>query len=63
MKDEKRIIAVDEFEHNLLINGLNEFRNTLLEADKPTEDVDNLLLKIIDAPTKKERKRDLREAR
>ncbi len=63
MKDEKRIIAVDEFEHNLLINGLNEFRNKLLEADKPTEDVDNLLLKIIDAPTKKERKRDLREAR
>lgn len=63
MKDEKRIIAVDEFEHNLLINGLNEFRNKLLEADKPTEDVDNLLLKIIDAPTKKERKRDLRETR
>lgn len=63
MKEEKHIIAVDDFEHDLLINGMNEFRNELLEADKPTEDVDDLLLKIIDAPTKKERKRDLREAR
>ena len=63
MKEEKHIIAVDDFEHDLLINGMNEFRNELLEADKPTEDADDLLLKIIDAPTKKERKRDLREAR
>jgi len=63
MRDGKHIIAVDDFEHDLLINGMNEFRNELLEADKPTEDVDDLLIKIIDAPTKKERKRDLREAR
>lgn len=63
MREEKHIIAVDDFEHDLLVNGMNEFRNELLEEDKPTEDVDELLLKIIDAPTKKERKRELREAR
>ena len=35
------------FECNLLINGMNEFRNMLLAEDLPTEDVDELLLKII----------------
>ena len=36
------------FECNLLINGMNEFRNMILTEDLPTEDVDELLLKIID---------------
>ena len=36
-----------DFKCNLLINGLNEWRNMLLAADYPTEDVDVLLLKII----------------
>ena len=41
-------IKVDSFELNLLINGMNEFRNMLLAKDLPTEDVDELLLKLID---------------
>ena len=45
---EKRIkISFTDFECNLLINGINEWRNMLLAADFPTEDVDELLLKII----------------
>ena len=63
MREDKRVITLDDFQHNLLINGLNEFRNDLIETDKPTEDVDRLLLMIIDAPTKKELKRANREAR
>jgi len=63
MREEKRVICVDDFQHNLLVNGMNEFRNELLEEEKPTEDVDELLLMIIDAPTKKELKRASREAR
>ncbi len=63
MRDEKRVISLHPFEHDLLINGMNEFRNELLENDKPTEDVDDLLLKIIDAPMKKEKRRDFYEAR
>lgn len=55
MRSEKRVITLDEFQHNLLINGMNEFRNDLLDEDKPTEDVDQLLLKIIDAPTLRDR--------
>ena len=41
-------IKLDGFECNLLINGMNEFRNMLLAEELPTEDVDELLLKLID---------------
>lgn len=37
-----------DFECNLLVNGMNEFRNLLLAEGLPTEDVNKLLLKIID---------------
>ena len=45
-------IKFTDFESNLLINGMNEFRNMLLAEDLPTEDVDELLLKIIDKSEK-----------
>ena len=40
-------IKLTDFECNLLINGMNEFRKMLLSDGIPTEDVDELLLKII----------------
>ncbi len=46
-------IKFTDFECNLLINGMNEFRNMLLAKDFPTEDVDELLLRIIDKSEKK----------
>ena len=61
MNADMRVIKLDSFEHRLLIRGLSDFRNELIETSSPTEDVDDLLLKIIDAPTKKELKRDRRE--
>ena len=48
----KTKIKFTDFECNLLINGMNEFRNMLLAEDLPTEDVDGLLLKIIDKSEK-----------
>ena len=48
----KTKITFTDFECNLLINGMNEFRNMLLAEDLPTEDVDELLLKIIDKSKK-----------
>ncbi|MBO7318535.1 MAG: hypothetical protein J6V06_00760 [Clostridia bacterium] len=56
MRKEKRVITVDEFEHNLMINGINEFRNMLIEKDMPIEDVDSLLRKLIDAPLLRKRR-------
>ena len=46
--ERKTKIKFTDFECNLLINGMNEFRNMLLAEDLPTEDVDKLLLKLID---------------
>ena len=39
-----------------MVNGLMDFRNSLLEQDKPTEDVNELILRVIDAPVKKLRR-------
>ena len=46
--ERKTKIKFTDFECNLLINCINEFRNMLLAEDLPTEDVDDLLIKIID---------------
>lgn len=46
--ERKTKMKFTDFECNLLINGMNEFRNMLLAEDSPTKDVDELLLKIID---------------
>lgn len=54
-KNEKRIIALDQYEHGVVINALNEMRNDLIEEERSTDIVDEILLKTIDAPTKKVR--------
>ena len=48
----KTKIKFTDFECNLLVNGMNEFRNMLLDEDLPTEDINELLLKIIDKSEK-----------
>ena len=63
MAEEQKVISLNDFEQRLMVNGLNDFRNDLLRTDKPTEDVDELLIKVIDAPPKKKRWRTDHEAR
>ena len=63
MGSEKVVVTLDDFEQRLMVSGLADFRNDLIREDKPTEDVDDLILKVIDAPTKKEKRRFDREER
>lgn len=63
MADEKKVVTLDDFEQRLMVSGLMDFRNDLLRDEKPTEDINDLILKAIDAPTKKEKRRADREAR
>lgn len=63
MADEKKVLTLDEFERRLMVSGLMDFRNDLLKDEKPTEDINELILKVIDAPTKKEKRRAEREER
>ena len=57
-KEEKRVLTLDKYEHGVVVNALNEMRNDLLEEQRSTDIVDEVLLKAIDAPTKKVKCRD-----
>lgn len=63
MAEDKIVVTLDSFEQRLMASALTDFRNELLRKEKPTEDVDGLLLKVIDATPQKERKKADRAAR
>ena len=63
MRDEKRVVTLNGFEQRLMVRGLTDFRNDAIRDGKPAEDVDGLILKVIDAPTKREKRRADRGAR
>lgn len=63
MKEEERVLTLDDYEYGVVVNALNEMRNELIKEDRPTDAVDELLLKTIDAPTKKFKRRKQDEAR
>ena len=46
-----------------MVKSLNEFRTILNNEDCPIEDVSELLLKVIDAPTRRDRRWAARERR
>ena len=56
MTRDKRYIYLDDFEYRLAVAGINHFRNYLIQAGKPTEDVDALLLKLLRAKRKRVRR-------
>jgi hypothetical protein len=43
----KTKIKVDDFELRLIVRALVEWKNSLQAENKPTEDIDDILLKII----------------
>ncbi len=49
----KYYMALDDYEHSLLIHALNGKRNKLIQNGKYTDAVDEVLVKIIEAPKKK----------
>ena len=53
MMEKKYHIALDDFERRIVVNCLNEMRNELISEGKDTEDMDTILLKVIDAKTKR----------
>ena len=53
---EKKVLVLSNMEQGLIVNGLMDFRNNLLKQDRPTEDINDLILRVIDAPVKKLRR-------
>ena len=58
VKEQRRIMTLDPYEQGVIITALNDKRNKMLEEQKCTGIVDDVLLKVIDAPSKKVRVRD-----
>jgi len=52
MKEPLRKVWLDPIEYGLVVNALHRFRADLIDEESPTEDVDDLLIKIIDTPVK-----------
>lgn len=55
--ENKRVIEVDEYQQRLIIGSLNDKRNKLVAQGRDTDFVDETLLDVMDAPTRKEKKR------
>ena len=53
VKDVEHRVKLDDFEHRVLIACVNTVRTVFSGQGKPTEDVDELLIIIINAPSKK----------
>ena len=53
MKKEKNYIALNDYEHGIVIDSLNEKRNDLISEGKTTDAVDELIVKVGHAPKKK----------
>ncbi len=55
-------VTLENYDQRLIVNGLVEFKNDLERQNKPSEEVADLIVKVIDAPPATE-KRHGRETR
>lgn len=53
MRNQKYYIAIDEYEWGIIINSLNNLRNKLIAEGRYTDAVDDVLVKVVNAPIKK----------
>ncbi|MCQ4794154.1 hypothetical protein NE604_00640 [Anaerofustis stercorihominis] len=53
MREEKAYMVMDHYEQGIMINALNELRNRLITEKRPTDAVDELILKTANAKRKR----------
>ena len=53
MKEVYKILELDKYELGIIINALNELKNKLIQEQRETDAIDEVLLKALDAPEKK----------
>lgn len=47
------VVTLTDYEQRILVRGMNEYQNQLLEEKKTTEDVARVMLKVIQARPKR----------
>jgi len=50
--ERKRILKIDEREQGIIINALVDMRNDLIDEQRAHDAVDDIILKVADAPLK-----------
>lgn len=63
MKGRDKILTLNDAEQQLIVKGLYDIRSQLLQRNDPASDVEDLILRVIDAPHRKEQRRGEREER
>lgn len=59
MSGTKKTLVLDQYEYGVIFHSLNDRRNRMLEENRATDAVDDVLLKVIHAmePSGKEKRR------
>ena len=55
MREDRYILDLDEYEHGVLMRSLNDERNGLIRDGKTSDAVDDLIIKVGNAPPKRQR--------
>ena len=58
MKNEKRILKLDKYEYGLVFDSLNDKRNELLKSNESTDFIDDVLIKVVNAPSRSRRDKE-----
>lgn len=53
MQNQKHYIVIDEYERRIIVNSLNNLRNKLITNGRCNDAVDDVLVKVANAPIKK----------
>lgn len=63
MENNQLQIVISDTEQRMIVKGLYDLRAQLLLSGEPADDIEALMLRIMDAQSKAERRRSDREAR
>ena len=55
MKEERYHLTLDRYDKNIVINALNTLRTQQIQEERPTDPVDDLIIKVSEAPSRKVR--------
>ena len=58
MESDTTVLELSRHEHGVLFNTLNDERNQLIAEGRSTDALDEVLIKVAEAPSKKRRGRD-----
>jgi len=53
MKEDRFYLEMDRYDKNILLNALNELRTKGLKEERPVDPINELIIRISEAPLKK----------